>query len=204
MDIRQTLTGSRKGVILSCSDYISGEHADQLRYCIEDLSGKGVSIFIIDLSRVPYIAGNGLTMLSTINRKLRSNQGLLILTGMNRETSAVFALLSFSQTFICASSLSEANEMAEKAGAGLFEQCHDEVASGNTDKENTLISPSCEEKVEVSGKPLLQDGESAFPQPLIVECEECRSYIRVHTSGQFLCPSCNAGFHVERDGTVIF
>lgn len=204
MEIRKNISNNGKAAILAFSVPLEGEYSETLKACVDDLVSKGVSILVLDLSQAEFIAGKGLSVIAYINKKLKGVPGFLVITGCNREISAVFSLLGFSGDCTCVGSIREAEEMVNRASGGTFSSSEQTVSSPAKEKpaddEYSAEKPSA----TIPEETVLQEGETVFPQPLVVECEECCSFIRVHSSGQFLCPSCHAGFHVERDGTVIF
>ena len=207
MEIRQKVSDNGKAAILGCDAPIEGENANELKRTAEDLVAKGVTTMVLDLTRVGHVASNGLSILGGLNKKMKSVQGQMILAGMNRETLSVFGLLGFAHDCVCAPSLDIAYGMASKFSGGTMPEAGAEssavVKSDPVPAEMPRRNAE-KEQADIPGEPAVQEGETLFSRPLIVECEECSSFVRVHSSGQFMCPSCHVEFHVERDGTVIF
>jgi anti-anti-sigma factor len=208
MEILQTVSDDGKAAALGINEPIDSSNAEELKSRIEELVSNGFTAVIVDLSHAGYVAAKGLSVIGYINKKMRGAQGLLVLTGLNREISAVFSLLGFLNDCTIASTMDDAREMISRSSGGSFSSSQT-VLFGKRDAQtvNENIAPVLQEEkppVQVAGETAVQEGESLFPQPLIVECEECCSFVRVHSSGQFMCPSCHVEFHVERDGTVIF
>ena len=208
MEILQTVSDNGKAAVLGCDSPIEGENANELKRTADELVAKGVTTVVLDLTRVGHVASNGLSILGNLNKKMKSVQGQMILAGMNREILSIFGLLGFSRDCVCAPSLEVAYGMAAKFSGGALPQTgaepaavvKSEPAAAETPSRNAAKDPSA----DIPGEPAVQEGETLFSRPLIVECEECSSFVRVHSSGQFMCPSCHVEFHVERDGTVIF
>ena len=208
MEILQTVSDNGKAATLGINSPVESSNAEELKNKIDELVSKGITAVIVDLSHAEYVADKGLSVIGYINKKMRGAQGLLVLTGLNREVSSVFSLLGFSSDCTIAATMDDAREMISRSSGGSFASSP-AVLLGKKDPlpSNETIAPVLQlEKppVQVAGETVVQEGEALFPQPLIVECEECCSFVRVHSSGQFMCPSCHVEFHVERDGTVIF
>ncbi|MGL4368535.1 MAG: hypothetical protein ACRCUT_02510, partial [Spirochaetota bacterium] len=124
------------------------------------------------------------------------------LAGINREIASVLKVLGLYSELLISESAEEAREMMSRAGGGAFRKNPAE----NAEQPSAKSEPEKKKEVPpvIPGETEIQEGETLFPQPLIVECEECSAFVRVHSSGAFMCPSCHAEFSVERDGTVIF
>ena len=206
MEILQTVSDNGKAAVLECDAPIEGENAMELMQKADELVAKGVMTMVLDLTRVGHVASNGLSMIGSLNKKMKSVQGQMILAGMNREILSVFGLLGFSRDCICAPSLDIAYNMAAKFSGGALAAAKAESSAAKSESvsEEKPQQTRDEEKAMVPEETSVQEGETLFSRPLIVECEECSSFVRVHSSGQFMCPSCHVEFHVERDGTVIF
>ena len=207
MEIIQKISENGKAAVLECRAPIEGDYAAEIKRTADLLLSKGVTSMILDLSDAGHVASNGLSVIVSLNKRMKGTQGQFILAGMNRETMAVFSLLGFSHDCVCVQTAEAAHEMVEKVSGGAF--AHAQTEKPPVTEEPSPVSEEAKaelqtEPAQVPGEPTLQEGETVFAQPLIVECEECSSFVRVHSSGQFMCPSCHVEFHVERDGTVIF
>ncbi len=77
-------------------------------------------------------------------------------------------------------------------------------------KQGTYLCPHCNNKFTVMNEEAATEapGKSAYSNegfmPLVIECANCGSLIRIKRSGNFRCPDCSAGFNVASDQTVIF
>ena len=121
----------------------------------------------------------------------------MVLASMPHETVSLFSILGLTRTFILTPTINEAYMMAKNANAGDFSQ------KGVTFINSTpSVSPNI--PVASTSATLTADDSTIFKQPLVVECDICAAFVRVHGSGHFMCPSCHAEFNVDPDGTVIF
>ena len=206
MEILQTVSDNGKAAVLGCDAPIEGENAVELKRKADELVSKGVTTVILDLTRVGHVASTGLSMIGSLNKKMKSVQGQVILAGMNREVLSVLGLLGFARDCACAPSLDIAYGMALKFSGGTLNAAKAEPSPAPKDVSVHDEAPQRkeDEDARIPEETSVQEGETLFARPLIVECEECSSFVRVHSSGQFMCPSCHVEFHVERDGTVIF
>ena len=201
MKIQHTTSDNGKSSLVICSSPIDKDSSLAFSTFIDTIISRGATSAVVDLSGAGYVESDGLTAVVNAHRRFRDIQGLMILTGLSREMKSVFRMLGLSSELVTAETGDDARDMIKRSGGGAFkktpldETSPLEPAGEDLKKDNSSVIP---------GETVLQEGETVFSQPLIVECEECCAFVRVHSSGAFLCPSCHAQFSVERDGTVIF
>ena len=185
--------------VVSISGPIDMRNAGEFKATADQLISQGAQIIVLDARSVDFVCSEGLSALVHTNQRLRSTGGFLMLAAPNREVSSLCMALGLNNDFIIAPTLDEARIMAGKAGAGnlSFNAVSDEI-------NNNLHEQPRVEATSSNAQSFIREDEVAFEKPIVIECEECRSFVRVHASGQFACPSCNTEFSVEKDGTVIF
>jgi anti-sigma B factor antagonist len=198
MKIKYEMKGKGPAVV-SVSGPIDMRNAGEFKATADQLISQGAQIIVLDARSVDFVCSEGLSALVKAHHQLRSSGGFLMLAAPNREVSSLCQALGLNNDFIIASTLDDAKMMAERAGAG------DISFMAKEQKEHPHVATAGKNETAFTNKqPHVHEDEITFEQPIVIECEECRSFVRVHASGQFACPSCNTEFTVEKDGTVIF
>ena len=73
--------------------------APHLEKTLMDLIDKGNYHLVIDLTEASYINSGGLRCLVTIWRKVRQQEGDLVLCGLNTRLQEIFAMIGFDKVF---------------------------------------------------------------------------------------------------------
>ena len=146
---------------------------------ISNIVDSGMQSVIFDAASVDYISSTGIGALLYVNRKLISSKQETPTAG-TEEIAAEEDMLFEEEP--------ESEETIEE----LLAVADEDLLAEEIESETTA-------PVETS-----PGTESSFTHPLIVECAECKSLVRVTYPGTFLCPDCNTQFTVEEDRTIIF
>ncbi|MGL4369251.1 MAG: STAS domain-containing protein, partial [Spirochaetota bacterium] len=93
MKIQYTTSDTGKSAFVRCSSPIDRDSAAEFTALIENLTTRGVSSVILDLSGAGYIESEGITAVANAHKKFRGMQGILILAGINREIASVLKVL---------------------------------------------------------------------------------------------------------------
>mgnify|MGYP006287063029 CR=1 FL=1 len=185
---------------------------------ISNIVDSGMQSVIFDAASVDYISSTGIGALLYVNRKLISSKGKFILCNVPENIINVLRIIKLDNVLHITDSQEDAVETAQQetptAGTEEIAAEEDMLFEEEPESEETI-----EELLAVADEDLLAEEiesettapvetspgtESSFTHPLIVECAECKSLVRVTYPGTFLCPDCNTQFTVEEDRTIIF
>ena len=83
MKIQQITSDNGKGAVIRCDAPIGNETSVELKQFTENLINRGIQYIIFDASQVEHISAEGLTLIANLHRKLRSQQGLFVISCIN-------------------------------------------------------------------------------------------------------------------------
>ena len=184
-----------KGELDSSTSTDFEEHVNQL------LAKKKIYI-ILNAEKLDYISSGGIGVILYLQKKILSLRGFFIICNISEEISALYSILGFDKIIKIAKTKDEALDIMEKQinmmqseGFGAHDRSIEpELPGSNPDLKRAHVGLE-------TGEP---DGETVFPQPLILECSNCKGLIRLKRSGTYICPDCKTEFVVEPDQTVVF
>jgi len=203
--------------------------SDEFESYISSIVDSGIESVIFDSASVEYISSTGIGALLYVNRKLRSKKGIFILCNVPEDIMSIIRIIKLDKVLTISSSQEDAIEAIRKTSPRthddmeekplpaeqnseepleeLFEVLNgddlvsDDILVNHTPASGTSTDTAKEAFSPVEGS---VDSSSHFTHPIIVECAECKSLLRVSYPGTFLCPDCNSEFTVEEDRTIIF
>jgi len=194
MMFSHTIQEGGKAAVIKATCPLDTRSAGDFKTLVEYLMSSRVFSLVIDGSTLDFISSEGLFTLYSINRKARSSGGGLIISQPRSEVKTLIGILNLSHELVIADSISNAFKIFEEPGFLDNANLPAEVSGQSFNPPGSGLSSDFS----------TDEGAIPFDQPLVVECEECRAFVRVHSSGRFMCPSCHAEFTAEKDGTVIF
>jgi anti-anti-sigma factor len=171
---------------------LESRSSGELKSLTEQLLSRGVINIIIDAERTDYVSSEGLHTLFTVHRRIKSSGGSLLIARPSREARSLFLVIQLSEFMPITDTIEEAMNIAT---AELSQKKSSSVAQMHVAESDSV---SIEKKSGSSAD------EVVFETPLVVECESCNAFIRVGSSGLFMCPSCKTEFSVTPEGTVVF
>lgn len=203
--------------------------SDEFESYISHIVDNGINSVIFDSASVDYISSTGIGALLYVNRKLLSNNGKFILCNVPENIISILQIIKLDKVLTIVPSQEDAIEAIEKTPAQPREDTEslppsdepdfeeplddflevldrDDIASDNILVDHAPVSDTEPDDDKKTSSPLETNvnTNSHFPHPIIVECAQCRSLLRVSYPGTFLCPDCNTEFTVEEDRTIIF
>lgn len=194
MMFSHTIQEDGRTAVIKATCPIDTNSAGDFKTLAEYLMSTRIYSLVIDGSTVDFVSSEGLYLLYSINRKARSSGGGIIIAKPKSEIKNLIDVLNLSHELVIADSIENAFKIFEEPGF-----------LSDITKPVEISGQSLDSKpVSLPADLTVEEGEILFDQPLVVECEECRAFVRVHSSGRFMCPSCHAEFTAEKDGTVIF
>ncbi|MDR3562483.1 MAG: STAS domain-containing protein [Negativicutes bacterium] len=85
-------------ITITLPERFHGEQAANIGWKLEESIGRNCQV-VMDFSNVKYIDSSGLTVLLSVNKSVKSNEGKLILRDMNEEVRTFFAMTRLNQVF---------------------------------------------------------------------------------------------------------
>lgn len=152
---------------------------------------------ILDFKDVPYISSTGIGMLIYMNKIINNIGGKMYLVNCNNEISTLLNVIT--NKIKVEDSINNAIEkIKSKNIEDNTEISVDEYDKPIIDDENAF------EKTENTIDDLVENQYIKFDKPIVIECPECKSMVRIKQPGKYKCPDCSLVFEVEKDKTVIF
>jgi anti-anti-sigma factor len=191
-----------KVIVIDIKGALNSETSADFEEYINQLLLKKKLFLIIDALGLKYISSAGFGVFLYIQKKLTAAKGFFIICNISEEIFALYKLLGFDKILKIAASKDEALSIIKKQISliGGDTNGKPEVkAEAEPDSSNYKMG-KLSPKENASEMPV----SSEFEHPIILECAECKSMIRVKKSGNYICPDCKAEFLVEPDQTVIF
>lgn len=189
--------------VVNIKGALNSETSSNFEEYINGLLEKKKEFIILDAQHLDYVSSNGIGLILYIQKKLSSHYGFFIILNLPDEIKTLFSLLGFDKIFTVARTMDEALQMMEKQ----IEVRDSGDMQPSDDMNDVVLTDSDLGRVEVQDKKhaIPITGEHIeFTTPVIAECTECKSLIRIKKSGNYLCPDCHAEFTVDQDQTILF
>jgi anti-anti-sigma factor len=191
MTFPYTLHNDNRTAIIRPEIPLESRTSGELKSLTEQLLSRGVVNIIIDAERTDYVSSEGLHTIFTVHRKIKAINGSLVIARPSREVRSLFLVIQLSEFMPITETIEEAMTIA----ANDLSQTKPSTVQINTAETNSA---------SFDKRDSAPDNEIVFDTPLVVECESCGAFVRVASSGLFMCPSCKTEFSVTTEGTVIF
>ncbi len=173
--------------IVTVEGYINHTNAVQCEEYIATLS-KEYNAVIIDCEKLEYISSTGFGALIYAQRVVESAGGLIVLCNCNKEIATLMDIIGLSITRY--HSLEEAIDAVRNAGDTIIEK---QFIAKESQKIEVYTETKTDERPSI-----------VFEHPLVIECPDCKTMVRIHSPGKFKCPDCGLQFAVDDDRTVYF
>lgn len=183
--------------IINVTGAIDSSSAPGFERLIENIVDAGQNIIALNAEEISYVSSAGIGALLYAVKKINSVEGFFAVYGINHEVEMLFKILNIRKHFNVFDEKEEALDfLSGKTGHRKIKNNQSGVIS--KENESHLQEDNADRVPEKEETPLV------YESPLIVECSECGSFVRVHQSGAYICPTCHAGFTAKTDGTVVF
>lgn len=216
--IEHNETGDGMITVVSLGGYLDGQTSPDLERYVDQLLGRNRKYIIFDAEKLEYISSAGIGLILYLHKRIAGTMGVFVLCNIRNEIATLYKILGFDKVLTIAATREDAEAVVLKhlqlgthPAPLASEGSGDEIAVRMIDDEDEYSDSG------VSTEPVSSQGDKAhlhqaespdvlndFDAPVVVECAECKSLIRVRRSGDYICPDCNTEFHVEEDQTVIF
>ena len=206
IDHEEALDG--KIFIVEIKGSLNSETSTDFEEYINQLLEKKTIFIILDVKNLDYISSAGIGAILYIQKKILAKGGFLIITSISEEISTLFKLLGFDKVINFIGSKDEGIQIMNKQLNLISDQDNNQIIEETIiEKETSSISlKENSQAIETSSYGTVEEIEEgkAFHDPIILECAECKSMIRVKKSGNYICPDCKSEFLVKSDQTIIF
>ena len=101
------------GVVVHLGGDVDTITAPELQACLTDALSDGPQTFVIDLSNVRYISSMGLRVFLSHLKRVKANNGAMVIAGAQKLVSDVFQMSGFSNYFEIAADLQSAMKRLE-------------------------------------------------------------------------------------------
>ncbi len=180
-------TGKDSVAIVTVEGCIDHTNAVQFEEYIAMLS-KEFNAIIIDCSQLNYVSSTGFGALMYAQRVVESGGGVVVLCNCNKEIMTLIDIIALPVKRY--NSLDEAMEAVQNTDVKIIEK---------------PVPPKDSPKIETytETKPVTTTSV-VFEHPLVIECPDCKTMVRISSAGKFKCPDCGLQFTVDDDQTVYF
>ncbi|MGB4268000.1 MAG: STAS domain-containing protein [Spirochaetota bacterium] len=173
--------------IVTVEGFINHTNAVQFEEYIAMLA-KEFNAIIIDCSQLNYISSTGFGALIYAQRVVESGGGVVVLCNCNKEIMTLIDIIALPVKRY--NSLDEAMEAVQDTGVKIIQK---QVPPKESPKIETYTQTEQVTKTSM-----------VFEHPLVIECPDCRTMVRITSPGKFKCPDCGLQFAVDDDQTVYF
>lgn len=182
-------TSEEHAAVFHIQGVLDHESSTSLETSIENTLSSGKKRIILNCEKLSFISSKGIGALLYMSKITRQRGGVLVLCSLNDECAALFSLLKLGRYIQTVPDYTQ----ALRAQYGTEEDNGERLSIEAADKEDILIrTGNSAEKIRI------------FNSPIIAECAECATLIRIPKEGDYICPSCKTEFQVKANGTVIF
>ncbi len=108
MEVQQTTTETGDITTVKVIGRVDTTTSGELEKAIFETLDKGVKKVIVDMGQMDYISSSGLRVLLATLKRLKANDGHLILAGLNPHMSDVIRMAGFDQFFHITATVEEA------------------------------------------------------------------------------------------------
>lgn len=168
---------------------------------VNDLFNQNQKYIGLDCSKVDYISSTGIGALLFASKRINSLSGAFALFEVQKDVYSLMKILKIDIFF-------EMFENKETAIDYLSSELDRKMTKSASAQDRHPLSPPSQasesETVEKENTGQTNKPPVIYDAPLIVECAECGNYVRIHQSGDYICPTCHTEFSAKRDGTVVF
>lgn len=205
--INHTETVKDKIIVVEVNGPLNSETGAGFESYIDQIIGEKKLLIIIDAEKLEFVSSAGIGAFIYSQKKIISNNGFMIICNLSDEISSLFKLLGFDKIFKIAGSKDEAIDIMDKQLELRSDDINDKssIQPQGVDLDDDV---DIEVKSDYSGNSeITLNGENdalEFGSPIILECAECKSIIRIKRAGSYICPDCKTDFSVDQDQTIIF
>jgi len=193
-----------KALIVDIKGVLDSSTSTDFEDYINQLLIRKKNHIIINSENLEYLSSAGIGVILYIQKKILAFKGVFILCTVSDEIQALFKLLGFDKIIRIAADKAEAIQIMDKHFKLAEDIQKEQINAGKKINAKTgSIDEDSETEISVM-KSYDETGQKLFENPIILECANCKSMIRVKKSGSYICPDCKSEFFVDSDQTIIF
>ncbi|MBN1501279.1 MAG: STAS domain-containing protein [Spirochaetes bacterium] len=192
----QTTEKNGKITLINIEGPLTSDGSSHFEGLISSLLAENSYFIAVNFSQVDFVSSAGIGVVLFTSQLVRKRGGNIVFFSASKEIISLFSILNLTKTVIL---LPDKKEAVRFLSREISESAQNKTES--TDKAKNILPDNTALKTE---KAVTEDGNIIFNNPLIIECAECGSFVRVHQSGDYICPSCHTEFLAKKDGTVVF
>lgn len=207
--ISHTVTDVGRIAVVRINGALNSNTSVNFEEYINRLLKEGKHYIILDASNLEYISSAGIGVMIFIRSKILEHNGLFIICNLSGEVSSLYSMLGFDVIFDIVGSEDKAllKMEAQIEAAGHHVDHGDDETIQDIMTHDDITSEDDTDMIEFNFQDTIiddADEKTSFADPIILECAECKSLIRILKSGTYICPDCKSEFSVDKDQTVIF
>lgn len=193
-----------KAMIVDIKGVLDSSTSTDFEDYINQLLIRKKNHIIINSENLEYISSAGIGVILYIQKKILALKGIFILCTVSDEIQALFKLLGFDKIIRIATDKAEAIQIMDKHFKLAEDIQKEQIYAGKKINAETGSMDEDSETELSFMKSYDETGQKIFENPIILECANCKSMIRVKKSGSYICPDCKSEFFVDSDQTIIF
>jgi anti-anti-sigma factor len=185
--------------IADVSEPLTSKTARMFERDIDTFLVNGRNRIIINAAAMPYISSEGIGALVYATRSVSLAGGVFVACFNSAEVIGLLKAVGIYDSLTIVHSVEQGKNIIRERNISAGEKKLEIRANIRENIKRDIHHTGTHVETEtVPGNPPL------FENPLVIECAGCGSFTRVHRAGDYICPTCHAGFAVEEDGTVVF
>ncbi len=206
---------SGEAAIVEINGPLNSKTSPDFEEYINQLLDKKMIYILLDASQLEFVSSEGIGVMLYVQKKIAERNGFFILYNLIPEVSSLYEILGFDKVFNLASSKIDAlqimdgqiglRDKGEPGDTGIHTPSLEEDDDIKISEiPETFIEERKSYQNEVKTKRESGETETVAFDPFIVECEKCKTLVRIKQSGGYLCPTCKNELTANSDQTVDF
>lgn len=202
--INHTETINERIIVVEANGALDSETSPGFEEYTDQLIENNKLFIIIDAANLEYVSSAGIGAFIYSEKKIIAAGGFMVICNLPDEISSLYNILGFDRAFRIVSTKEEAMEIMDKQ-IELRADSIDFQTTGEDESEDSVIADECRDDYTHSEFSLEGERDKLpFESPIILECAECKSIIRIKRAGNYICPDCKTDFSIDEDQTIIF
>jgi anti-anti-sigma factor len=194
--IKHTEIQDKRAAVVEIEGPLDSYTSPDFEDYINQLLDKNILFILFDGGKMEYVSSEGIGLFLFLQKKISELNGFFVMFNVSEEAMTLYRLLGFDKVFRIAESRADAlqimdrqMELREKGIADRPQPGTAETAMPVIDFAASTVETPAPAPLKTKEKPV------KVPEPYldssVVECNNCKSLIRVYHDGSYLCPFCN-------------
>jgi len=194
--IKHTEIQDKRAAIVEVEGPLDSYTSPDFEDYINQLLDKNILFILFDGGKMEYVSSEGIGLFLFLQKKISEANGFFVMFNVSDEAMTLYRLLGFDKVFRIAESRADALQIMDRQmelrEKGMTEEPRHDAAETPMP---AIDFDASQVEAPVPAPPKTKEKPLKGPEPdldsSIVECNNCRSLIRVHHDGSYLCPFCN-------------